>query len=395
MSGGAPEWEAREATRRARSDLAVCREGPTYMNLGGAGPLPDPAGEALIAEVRSGMRAGRGSLATVRRVEAAAASLRAQVAALIGAQADEIALTGNTTVGVNIGLWGIDWRPGDRIITTLLEHPGVSVPVATIARRHGVEVDRISAAQARRDLAGAVRERCTARTRALVLSHVAYGTGEVLDVAGACRACGAAEGIIRIIDGAQSVGAIPVDVSSLGADVYAFPAHKWLHGPEGLGALWVSRRIGERLEVTYSGYETGTGHTPAGGITPHPGARRHEPATLPFGLLTGWAAALTWLEGFGWDHIHRRIRAGRAAAVAALQTIPDVHIELPSGPQAGLLTFRIGEHDPVWAAARMVEAGVIVRWLPDPRALRASIGFHWDEGDIERLARAVRAVRDC
>jgi selenocysteine lyase/cysteine desulfurase len=112
-------------------------------------------------------------------------------------------------------------------------------------------------------------------------------------------------------------------------------------------------------------------------------------------LIDGWTAAIAWLERFGWVNVHARIREGQAAAVAALAAIPGVRVLTPPGPQAGLVTFAIDGHDPVADAARMVEEGVIVRWLEHPRALRASIGFHWCHTDIDRLAAAVRAVSGC
>jgi L-cysteine/cystine lyase len=263
-----------------------------------------------------------------------------------------------------------------------------------VARRNGLRVHHIPAEEAAGDLHAAVRARVGPRTRAVVLSHVAYGTGQVLDVAGACRAA-AHVGALRIIDGAQSVGAIPVDASAIGADVYAFPAHKWLYGPEGLGAVWVAAGVEERLDLSFSGYESGSGHTPEGGITAHPGGRRYETSTPPMALIDGWTAAIAWLESFGWANVHARIREGQAAAVAALAAIPGVRVITPPGAQAGLVTFAIDGHDPVAAAARMVEEGVIVRWLDHPRALRASIGFHWCHTDIDRLAAAVRAVSGC
>jgi L-cysteine/cystine lyase len=381
-------------TARARQGLRLCEDGPVYMNIGGAGPLPDAAGEAIERALRRGMREGRASLAAVMRMEAAAERLRRRASALVGGGRGEVGLTGNTTVGINIGLWGLAWHPGDEIITTSIEHPGVSVPVGVVARRHRVRVHHIPADEAAGDLEAAVAARATGRTRAVVLSHVAYGTGQVLDVAGACRAAARA-GALRIVDGAQSVGAIPVDAPALGADVYAFPAHKWLYGPEGLGAVWVAPGVEERLDLSFSGYESGSGHTPDGGLTPHPGGRRYETSTPPNALLDGWAVAIAWLEGFGWDRVHARIGEGQAAAVAALAAIPGVRVLTPGGPQAGLVSFAIEGHDPVGAAARMVDEGVIVRWLEHPRALRASIGFHWCHTDIDRLAAAVRAVRGC
>ena len=353
----------------ARRDLPACDAGrPVYMNIGGAGPMPRAAGRAVAEAMDRGMAEGRGSLPAVARAESLAGRVRAAAAALVGGRDDEVALTGNTTDGINIALWGIDWRAGDEIVTTALEHPGVSVPVGVIAARYGVRVHHIPAGEAHDALEAAVARRCGPRTRAVVLSHVAYGTGALLDAAGA--------------EGGR-------------VDAYAFPAHKWLYGPEGLGALWIRPDALERIRLSFSGYESGTGHAPDGGLRPHPGARRHEASTPPTALLGGWLAAIEWLEAIGWDRVFSRIAAGRAAAADALTAIPGVRVLTPDGPRAGLVTFAIDGADPVRAAATVARHGVVVRWLEHPPALRASIGFHWSEGDIAALRDAVRAAAGC
>ena len=378
----------------ARAALPVCEGDTVYINLGGAGPMPTAAGDAVAAALRRSMAEGRASLAAVQRMEAVAADLRAAASSLVGGGPRDGGLTGNTTAGVNVALWGTDWRAGDEIVTTDLEHPGVSVPVGVVARRFGLRVLHIPADEAMGDLEDAVGRRSGPRTRMVVLSHVAYGTGAVLDVAGAARAA-SRHGALMVVDGAQSVGAIPVDAPVLGAHVYAFPAHKWLCGPEGLGAVWVRPDAVDRLELSFSGYESGTDHTPDGGLTPHPGARRYETSTPPMALLEGWAAAIAWLDGIGWERVFRRIQEGQRTARAALEAIPGVNVLTPTDPHAGLLTFTLEGHDPVRAAAQLVTHGVIVRWLDHPAALRASIGFHWCHSDITRLSDAVRRVCGC
>ncbi len=112
-------------------------------------------------------------------------------------------------------------------------------------------------------------------------------------------------------------------------------------------------------------------------------------------LLGAWSAALDWMEGLGWEWIHARIRAGHARTRAALDGLPGVRVITPDGTQAGLVSFAVEGHDPAAACAALADDGVLVRWLEYPPALRASIGFHWCDDDIERLARGVAAVRGC
>lgn len=373
----------RELVRAALPSL----EGQTYLNTGGAGPLTVAAAEELHAAADRSLAAGRMSLAAVERGDAMVAGLRADLATLLGGVPEDVAVTVNTTHGVNAVVWGIDWLPGDAVVTTALEHPGLAAPLATLARRRDVRLEVIGAAEAEADLAGAVARRVGPRTRLVALSHVAYGTGALLDVAGAARAARRA-GALTLVDGAQAVGAIPVAPAALGVDAYAFPSHKWLLGPEGLGGLWISEECRERLEVTFAGYESGTDHLPGGAFTPWPAARRLELSTPPFDLVPAWRASLSWLAALGWDEVHRGTAAAAARAREALAGVPGVRLVTPAGT-AGLVAFTAEGRDPPEVCRALARRGVIIRWIDHPSVLRLSAGFFTDDEDLARLVAAL------
>ena len=369
----------------------------TYLNSGAIGPLALPAARALEAWAADAPGRARGSLEGFGRIAAGAAAVRAAAARLVGAGPEAVALTANTTHGLNLVAWGIDWRPGDEIVTTALEHPGLTVPLGVVARRAGAALRVIDAERAAGDLEEAVGRVAGPRTRLVALSHVSWATGALLDVAGAARAARAA-GALTAVDGAQAVGTIPVDAAALGVDAYAFPAHKWLLGPEGLGALWVRPESMGRIDVTVAGLESAAGraaHGEDGAMEPDPSARRYEASTPPAALLPAWEASLAWLEGLGWPWIHARVREAQAAARAALAGVPGVRVVTPSGPQAGLVAFVVAGRAPAEAAAELAAGGVVVRSIPRPEALRASVGFFTDEADLARLAAGVAALSSC
>lgn len=365
----------------------------TYLNTGGCGPLTRAAADALVAWAGEAMSHGRGSLAGFGRTEAASVALRDDLGRLVGdPDGARIALTGNTTDGLNRAAWGLDLRPGDQIVTPALEYPGTLVLLANLARRRGATLRLIDPDGTEEDLERAVGEVAGPRTRLVMLSHVSWSTGALLDVAGAVRAARRA-GAAVVIDAAQSAGAIPLDAAALGADAVAFPAHKWLLGPEGLGALWVSPEASGTIDLTFTGFETGRDHGADGSLTLHPGARRHEAATLPAALLPAWRASLRWLDrDVGWETVFAGTRAAQAAARAALAAIPGVRVLTPPGPQAGLVSFTVDGAAAEAVARRLAAGGVIVRWMRRPEVLRASLGFFTGEEDVERLAAGVAAV---
>jgi len=363
----------------------------TYLNTGGAGPFPEVAVQAIEEALRRALARGRMGGAAAAEAEAGEERMRAAIARVLGAGPDEVALALNSTDAMNRVIWGIDWRAGDEAVTTSLEHPGLAAPLRVMARRRGVTLHVLALERGDEDLEAAVGAVAGPRTRLVALSHVAWGTGARMDVEGAARAARAA-GALTLVDGAQGIGALPTDPRALGVDAYAVPAQKWLLGPEGLGALWVAPEALPRLEPTFAGFDSGTGHRPDGVFVPHRGVRRLEVSTQPALLLPGWLAAIGWLDALGWDAVHEGTLRAAAAVRAALDEVPGVEILTPPGDQGGLVTFTVAGHEPQAASHALATRGVIVRWLGHPAAVRASAGFFTDDEDVRRLAAAVAAL---
>ena len=153
-------------------------------------------------------------------------------------------MTENVTVGCNIAFWGIDWQPGDRILLSDCEHPGVIASIQEICRRFQVSVDLfpLLATLNTGDPVAIIASRLQPQTRLVVFSHVLWNTGQVVpvaEIAAAIRQYPSARPIQILIDAAQSVGLLPLKLDELGIDFYAFTGHKWWCGPEGVGGLYV------------------------------------------------------------------------------------------------------------------------------------------------------------
>ncbi|MCS7007671.1 MAG: aminotransferase class V-fold PLP-dependent enzyme, partial [Gaiellaceae bacterium] len=219
----------------ARAEFPVL-ERYAYLQAGSVGPLARRTLAAMRAEEDLDLREGRGSLSRFERVLEAREALRGALAALLSVRAEQVALTASTTDGCNIVLAGLELAPEDEVVTTTDEHFGLLGPL----RASGATIVVVDPDPER--IAAAV----TSRTRLLALSHVLWTTGEVLPV----RELKAATGLPLLVDGAQSVGAIPVDASGL--DFYTVSGQKWLCGPEGTGALVVADP--ERLRVARPSY---------------------------------------------------------------------------------------------------------------------------------------------
>jgi L-cysteine/cystine lyase len=363
-----------------------------YLNTGSAGPLPRETARAMADLAEYELTVGRGAPDYDLQAFERMAEARAAVAAVLTADVDTVALTHSTTEGMNVAAWGIDWREGDRAVTTNLEHPGGLGPLLALRERRGVDLRIVDIGRGeddRRSLT-AFDAAIDGRTRLVALSHVAWTTGAVLPVAAIAEIAHRA-GALVLVDGAQAAGAIAVDVTALAADAYALPAQKWLLGPEGMGALWVAPSAADRLRPTFSGWfgfeEAGT-RLP---YRPFTDARRFEWGTFHRPSVLGFARSCGWLAMFvGLDYVYGRGATLARRAADALAAIDGVEVISPRDRLGPLVTFRISG----WPAeVALDELGrrtfAIARTVPETDWLRLSVGFFNTDAELDRVAATV------
>ena len=336
-----------------------------YLNAGTFGPLPRPVADAVTAGVARDLAEGRTGMPYFEGTIGLRAEVRRQLAALVGAEPEQVALTTSTSEGCAIVLRGLGLDRGDEIVTTTDEHFGLLGPLATSdATVVVVEPDpeRILAA-------------VSSRTRLIATSQVLWTTGAVLPLAELRER----SGVPVLADGAQSVGAIPDGADGL--DFLTISGQKWLCGPDGTGALVV--RDPERLALTSPSYFAQTRHEPDGTFVAHPDARRFESGWWSTGVLRGMLAALALRPEWACD------RAAQAAS--RCRALLASRVELVTPPVAAtLVAFRPRpEETPGDAVARLQAADVHVRELPGRGLVRASCGWWTSDDDLQRLVAAL------
>ncbi len=359
-----------------------------YMNTGSTGPLPGCVGEAIVNEINYQVAESRGGNDYYPdRVIPGRADLRTLFAGLVGADDDEIALTHHTTEGLNIVVWGMPWQPGDEIITTSLEHPGGLLPVYVAAKRLGLRLRVVDLGHGDQDVVERIKEVISYRTQLVVISQVMWTTGAVVPLAEIAEAVHEVGGLIAV-DGAQSAGAIPVNVKDLGVDFFTVSGQKWLCGPEGVGALYVKREHLETVSPTMVGYSTMRDPEAldfTGYFMPHPNARRYEMGTVLWPKMAGMRAGLQWLtENVGLDEIFNRTQKITRHARERLAAAPGVTIHSPE-PHAGLTTFSVEGLESEPTVLKLADHGVIIRCFSHPTWMRASTGFFNSEQDVQQL----------
>jgi L-cysteine/cystine lyase len=365
------------------------------LNTGSAGPIPAEVAAAMAELELYERDFGRAQyeyyLDSLQRMDEA----RAGVAAVLGGELDEVAITHAATDGMNLGTWSIDWRAGGRAVTTCHEHAGGVGPLYSICDRFGVDLGfaEFSGDASDDEILDRFDALITPETKLVSLSHVLWTTGLVMPVA-RIAALAHERGALVLVDGAQAAGAIPVNVRDLGADMYAIPAQKWLLGPEGLGALWVRRELMDAVGLSFAGYFSFASYDSRGNRALQPDARRFQVTNYHRPSVLGMARAIGWLTMFvGLDFVYRRGAEMAHRAADLLDAIDGVTLLTPRDRMAGLVSFRIRGWEPQAAMDELVaRTFCIVRTLPPIDALRISLGFWATEDELERFLDGVRLL---
>jgi selenocysteine lyase/cysteine desulfurase len=342
-----------------------------YLNAGTDGPLPRRSVEAAEARFRRELERGRSGALHFLEVAQLAEELRTRLARLLNAEVDEIALTRSTTAAVNVVLAGLTLGPEDEVLTSDEEHPGLLAPLAALHRRTGAAI-RLARFD---DLPLAASE----RTRLVAVSHVSWMRGAVAAL-DALRE----SGVPLLLDGAQALGAVPVDVRALGCDYYAASGQKWLCGPDWTGCLYVRAERIETLGMPVPNYMTLADPKRPLALVPNTGARRFDGGLYPGPAAAAALESVRLLEEAGWEWLFER----SATQAAKLRELLAPKAELVPGGPTTLVSWR--SENPDAAVERLAAAGVMVRSIPGRPWLRASVGAWSSDADLERLARRSR-----
>ena len=373
-----------------------------YMNSGFSGPKRRATHEAvqqrLDLELMHGSTTRR---ALDDRFEVAGRYREVMGRLLGGASPDEIAITGNTTEGINIITNGLEVTSGDAVVTTNVEHGSGIVPAYYLRERTGCEVVIVpihaqdSPGQAMESFVSTMGA-AEGNTKLVILSEISYSTGQLLPLKAIVDETHRRGGYV-LVDGAQTAGHIPIDVRESGVDFYAIPSHKWLCGPDGLGALYVREDLIPLVAPTKVSGRAAAEYDLEGGFEPErEKITKYELTTTATALIAGTIEAAEWYLDSGPEAVFERTRELNRYADQRFSRIEGVEVVSPhhDATRTGLFCFTVDGLEAADVNAFLQQEGrVVCRSVAQFNSVRLSLHAFNTEADIDRAAEVVeRAI---
>ncbi|PKL54924.1 MAG: phosphoadenosine phosphosulfate reductase, partial [Methanomicrobiales archaeon HGW-Methanomicrobiales-6] len=397
----APPAEIEFTPDEIRKDFPILGD-IIYLDNAATSFSPEPVVEALVEfEHRYRANVGRGVHRLTRIATQRYWHAHEKVARFVNGEAGVTVFTKNATDAINMVAQGLSWKPGDRVVTTLLEHHSNLLPWRVLAKQ-GVALDMIGIdADYSLDLAALEETLAGGGVRLVAVTHASNVLGvttPVKEIAALCREHGA----LLLVDGAQSLPHMPVDVVDLGCDFLCFAGHK-MFGPTGTGVLWMRDLLFEPSNVGGGMVASVT----AEGYEPAEGYQRYEAGTPNVGGGIGLGVAVDYLSAIGMDRVHRHEERLTARLIEGLSGIDGVTVYAGKNPDAriGVVSFTIDGVHPQEAAQMLDEdADIMVRSghhccqplmehlnLPEG-TVRASMAAFTTEQEIDLLIAAVDEI---
>jgi len=359
------------------------------MNNGTLGPMPKPVFNTLTRYFRIQTT---NPFDVYNYLPTFKESVRQKLAAFINASADEVALTSNTTEGLNLVINGLDLKDGDEVLTSNFEHPGHLGPWTLKEKRAGVVLKKVGFAVTPKsvdEIVGAFSAAITPRTRMISVAHTVFQTGLITPLKELSKLAHD-KGLLIMADSAHGIGMLDLDMKELGIDAFASSPYKWLGAPAGIGLLYVRKEALDKVwpTVVSSGWETIQRAAKL-----DPSGQRAE------AMLFALDEALNFNNRIGKTRIERRIKMLAARLKQELGTTAGVRIHTPFDPylSAGLTAFSMNGVEP----DRLVEYlrqkyNIVVRAMGSREAgthgVRVSTPIYVSTKEVDMVVEGVRAL---
>jgi cysteine desulfurase / selenocysteine lyase len=360
-----------------------------FFNTGGIGASPYIVIDAVKKKIDELEEIGE-----VGRSQAEWDSIKSKIAGFISVDPDEIALTGCCTEAMNIAANGLPLKKGDEVLLTTHEHVGGALPWLGRRKRDEIVIKTCEPGRNADETMRTIKQHVTGRTRVISVSHVTCTTGAILPVK-EITAFARSRNIWSVIDGAQAIGHIPVNIHDIGCDCYATSGHKWLLGPKRTGVLFVKKDMLDTIEPKFIGAYSDEWWDFDKGLKYHSTAQRYEYGTYNVPLMHGLGVAVDFLDSIGLNEYYKRSHTLASDVIGSLSGIPNVEILTPSHPEefGSIVTVRLKNIDTADLQKFLTDRFRLrTRFVAEAglNALRISIHIYNSRDEVDRFIQGVK-----
>lgn len=372
-----------------------------HFNNAGSSLPPDSTVDTVIRYLQE--EAIGGGYETEAKYAAGLDHVYTLIATLINARPDEIAIVENASTGWHLAFNGIDFQPGDEVITSEMEYVTNHLGFLNVKKTNDIRITVIpNNAEGNFDLK-ALEKAINSRTRLIAITHVPSTAGNILPVEDIGRIA-RRHNILYLVDACQSVGQLSLDVEAIGCDMLAVTGRKYLRAPRGTGFVYIRKNAQDKLRPVFF-----DGHSIAAvnenGFTLLDSARRFELYEKNRALTLGLGAAIQYALDLGLDRIEKRITCLAASLRSKLAAIPGITVHDKGQHLCGIVTFSVAGMDAEKVKAALHEKKINVsisgaRSTPVymnlhhlPTVIRASVHYYNTDQEIDTLCTTLAAMR--
>jgi len=313
-------------------------DGVIMMNNGTVGPMPKPVFNTLMKLFKI---QATNPFDVYNYLWREKEKVRKKIAQFINADPEEVAITRNTTEGMNFVVNGMDLKEGDEILLSTMEHPGGTHPWNLKAKRYGIKINWVPIglppASVDEFVAG-FEKALTPRTKVISVSHTVYISGLISPLKELCKMAHE-KGLLVLADSAHGIGMLDLDMKEMGVDFFATSPYKWLGAPTGVGVLFIKKELQKDLWPTIA----------TGGWDTYEDAQKFETVgQRADALIAALGEAVEFQNQIGKQRIERRIKALAGYFKQELKKIPGVRLHTSEDPyiSGGLTAFSIEGLEP-------------------------------------------------
>ncbi len=385
---------------RLRADTSGT-ERVAHLNNAGAALPPNQVVDAVVSFLRR--EAEIGAYEAAAEADDVIEGVYGSVARLINARPDEIALVESATRAWDMAFYAIDFRPGDRILTSRSEYASNAIAFLQVARGRGVVVDVVPDAPDGALSTDALRAMLDERVKLIAINYVPSQNG-LVNPAAEIGAVARGAGVLYLLDACQALGQLPVDVTELGCHLLSANGRKFLRGPRGTGFLWVDPAVLDRLEPPFLDDHAARWTAPDT-YEMRPDARRFETWEASYAGRIGLGVAVEYALAVGLSAIEARNAVLSNRLRTGLARIPGVTVHDRGNRRSAICTYTLEGREPVEVRERLSDGGVNVSVATSATAMydmpergvtavvRASPHYYNSESEIDTLLTAMEDIR--